>query len=107
MLGALALLAAAPSAADFRSRQPQDEVIYFVLPDRFENGDPANDRGGLSGDRLTTGFDPSSTGFFHGGDLKGLTSRLDYIQGLGATAVWLTPIFRNKAVQGPAGKESA
>ncbi|MFL6726169.1 MAG: alpha-amylase family glycosyl hydrolase [Sphingomicrobium sp.] len=107
MLGALALLAAAPSAADFRSRQPQDEVIYFVLPDRFENGDPANDRGGLSGGRLTTGFDPTAKGFYHGGDIKGLTGRLDYIQGLGATAVWVAPIFKNKAVQGPPGQESA
>src|SRR5438309_4824406 len=107
MLGALALLAAAPSAADFRSRQPQDEVIYFVLPDRFENGDPANDRGGLSGDRLTTGFDPTSKGFYNGGDLKGLIRRLDYIQGLGATALWVAPIFKNKPVQGPKGHESA
>ena len=98
---------AAAAAPTYRARLPEDEVIYFVLPDRFDNGDPANDRGGLAGDRLTTGFDPTSTGFFHGGDLKGLTSRLDYIQGLGATAVWLTPIFKNKAVQGPPGQESA
>src|SRR5438270_4272795 len=107
MLGALALLAAAPSAADFRSRQPQDEVIYFLLPDRFENGDPSNDRGGLSGGPLQTGFDPASKGFYHGGDLKGVAQRLDYIQGLGATAVWLAPVFKNKPVQGPPGHETA
>ena len=83
---ALASSAAAASAADYRARLPQDEVIYFVLPDRFENGDLSNDRGGLSGDRLTTGFDPTNKGFYHGGDLKGLINRLDYIQGLGATA---------------------
>lgn len=104
---ALALLAASTSATDFRARQPEDEVIYFVMPDRFENGDPSNDRGGLSGDRLTNGYDPTSKGFFHGGDLKGLTSRLGYIQGMGATAIWLTPVFKNKAVQGPKGQESA
>jgi len=105
---ALALLAAtSATAGDFRAREPEDEVIYFVMPDRFENGDPSNDRGGMSGDRLTTGYDPTGKGFFHGGDLKGLTSRLGYIQGLGATAVWLTPIFKNKAVQGPPGHESA
>lgn len=103
----LALIAAAAPAQDFRQRLPQDEVIYFLLPDRFENGDPANDRGGLRGDRLKTGFDPSHKGFYHGGDLKGLTKRLDYIQGLGATAIWLGPIFKNKPVQGPAGGESA
>ncbi len=99
-------LAASP-AADYRARLPEDEVIYFLLPDRFENGDASNDKGGLKGDRLTTGFDPTAKGFFHGGDLKGLTKRLDYIQGMGATAVWLSPIFKNKAVQGPKGQESA
>jgi glycosidase len=94
-------------AAAFRDRPPQDEVIYFLLPDRFENGDASNDRGRLPGGRLTTGFDPSDKAFYHGGDLKGLISRLDYIQGLGATAVWVAPVFRNKTVQGAAGAESA
>ncbi|MBJ6121809.1 alpha-amylase family glycosyl hydrolase [Sphingomonas mollis] len=96
-----------PPAADYRQRLPQDEVIYFVLPDRFENGDPTNDRGGLKGGPLTTGFDPTHKGFYHGGDLKGLTRRLDYIQALGTTAIWLGPIFRNKPVQGAPGKESS
>jgi glycosidase len=91
----------------YRARAPQDEVIYFVLPDRFANGDPRNDRGGLAGDRLKTGYDPADKGFYHGGDLEGLTARLDYIQGLGATTIWLGPIFRNKPVQGPTGHESA
>src|SRR5690242_19713920 len=107
VVSALALLAAASTASDYRARLPQDEVIYFLLPDRFENGDPSNDRGGLSGDRLRTGFDPASAGFYHGGDLKGVISRLDYIRALGATAVWLAPVFRNKPVQGAAGEESA
>ena len=107
VLSALALLAASTSTPDYRARLPEDEVIYFVLPDRFENADPSNDRGGLPGDRLTTGYDPTHKGFFHGGDLKGLTKQLDYIKGLGATTVWLTPIFTNKAVQGPKGQESA
>ncbi len=119
MIAALALLlaAAAPPAtvaappeaalAALRARPPEDEIIYFVLPDRFANGDPGNDRGGLKGDRLATGYDPTSKGFFHGGDFKGLLAKLDYIQGLGATAIWLTPIFANKPVQGPKGQESA
>lgn len=103
-----ALAAATPVAAqDYRARLPQDEVIYFVLPDRFDNGDAGNDRGGLAGDRLATGFDPTAKGFYHGGDLKGLTRRLDYIQQLGVTAIWLGPVFRNKPVQGPKGQESA
>ncbi len=117
LLVAAACLAAAPAAvesgegaagaADFRSRLPEDEVVYFLLPDRFENGDPSNDRGGLTGGRLVTGFDPTSKAFYHGGDLKGLTSRLDYIESLGATAIWLAPVFRNKPVQGAPGQESA
>jgi len=101
------LLAPAMPAASYRDRLPQDEVVYFLLPDRFENGDPANDRGGLTSGRLTTGFDPTDAGFYHGGDLKGLRDRLDYIQRLGATAIWVGPIFRNKPVQGPPGQESA
>ncbi len=95
------------SASDIHARTLQDEVIYFVLPDRFENGDPRNDRGGIKGGRLDHGFDPAHKGFYHGGDLKGLTERLDYIQGMGVTAIWFAPIFKNKPVQGPAGDESA
>ena len=60
-----------------------DENFYFVMADRFENGDPANDRGLLAGDEMTHGFAPEKRGFYHGGDLKGLLSRIDYIQGLG------------------------
>lgn len=88
-------------------RLAQDEIIYFVLPDRFENGDTSNDRGGIDGSVLEHGFDPTARGFYHGGDLAGLTARLDYIQGLGMTAIWLGPIYQNKAVQGPPGSESA
>lgn len=102
------LLASTPAVAEnLRDRLPEDEVIYFVLPDRFENGDVKNDTGEIKGDRLKTGFDPSHKGFFHGGDIKGLTNRLDYIQGMGATAIWFAPIFKNKPVQGAPGQESA
>src|SRR3954463_2613280 len=76
------------------------ERFYFLMPDRFANGDTSNDRGGLSGPREVTGFDPTRKGWYHGGDLKGMTSKLDYIRGLGTTAIWLTPIFKNKPVQG-------
>ena len=82
-------------------------MIYFLLPDRFANGDARNDHGGYAADRLKSGFDPADTDFYHGGDLAGVIQRLDYIQGLGATAVWLAPIFKNKPVQGGPGQESA
>ncbi|MDG4782602.1 pullulanase-type alpha-1,6-glucosidase [Micromonospora sp. WMMD961] len=75
------------------------EQFYFVLPDRFANGDPRNDSGGLAGDRLRTGLDPTDKGFYHGGDLKGVIDKLAYIQGLGTTAIWLAPIFKNRPVQ--------
>jgi alpha-amylase len=107
-------LAAAPAAADpdhgdhlralHSVRGPvSDENFYFVMADRFENGDKANDKGGLGDDPLVSGFDPTKKGFYNGGDLKGLTSRLDYIKGLGTTSIWLTPIFKNKALQLPDG----
>jgi neopullulanase len=104
---ALSTLAAPVQAQSFRDRAPEDEVIYFLLPDRFENGDSRNDKGGIKGDRLKTGYDPTGKGFYHGGDLKGLTQRLEYIQDLGATAIWLAPVFKNKPVQGAPGEESA
>ncbi|WP_413249796.1 alpha-amylase family glycosyl hydrolase [Sinomonas flava] len=75
------------------------ENYYFVMTDRFANGTAANDQGGLGADPMVSGFDPANKGFYHGGDLAGLTGKLDYIQGLGTTAIWLTPSFKNKAVQ--------
>ncbi|MBB5957728.1 glycosidase [Saccharothrix tamanrassetensis] len=84
------------------------ERFYFVLPDRFANGDTRNDRGGSADqDRLTTGFDPSDKGFYHGGDIKGLRDRIDYLEGMGITAIWLTPMFRNRWVQGSGANVSA
>lgn len=68
------------------------DLIYFVMPDRYKNGDPSNDR-------LGGGFDPRNTAFWHGGDLKGLTGTcqpgdngLARIKSLGFTAVWVTPL---------------
>ncbi|NNC97243.1 MAG: alpha-amylase [Gammaproteobacteria bacterium] len=92
---------------DYLSRAPEDDVIYFMLPDRFANGDLTNDTGGFGGDKFQHGFDPTHRGFYHGGDLKGLTAKLDYIKGLGATAIWLGPIYKNKPVQGPPGQQTS
>ncbi|MFI6246386.1 pullulanase-type alpha-1,6-glucosidase [Streptomyces sp. NPDC051016] len=97
-----AKLAAAPARHDDTREQ-----FYFVMPDRFANGDTGNDKGGLTGSRLSTGYDPTDKGFYQGGDLKGLTNRLDYIKGLGTTAIWMAPIFKNKPVQGTGSNASA
>jgi glycosidase len=72
--------------------------IYFVMPDRYSNGVPANDAGGVSGARAVTGFDPTDTGYYHGGDLMGLADRLQRIRDLGFTALWLTPVLKQQAV---------
>ena len=78
-----------------------DQNFYFVMADRFDNADALNDNGGVPPGKGAgqSGFDPTGKGWYHGGDLKGLTSKIDYIKGLGTTAIWLTPSFKNKAVQ--------
>ena len=48
------------------------ENFYFVMADRFANGQTSNDTGGIAGGRNENGFDPKDTGFYHGGDLAGL-----------------------------------
>ena len=82
------------------------ERFYFLMADRFANGDTGNDQGGLTGGRLETGY-PADKGFYHGGDLKGVTQKLDYIKGLGTSAIWLTPSFKNRPVQGEGENASA
>src|SRR5215217_1428662 len=87
-----------------------DQNFYFVMADRFQNGSTANDLGDYADNGKTegtAGFDPAHKGWYHGGDLAGLRSKLDYIQGLGTTAIWLTPSFKNKAVQNNDGFPSA
>jgi len=90
--------------SDLPSNRP--EMIYFVMLDRFENGDTANDTGGLSGPATKTGFLPSNPGFYHGGDIKGLIKRIPYIKSLGFTAIWVTPVVRQLPVASD-GKSSA
>lgn len=62
------------------------KAIYFVMVDRFENGERSND-----GDA-----DPKDPHAFHGGDVQGLTQRLDWIRALGIDTVWLSPVSRMK-----------
>ncbi len=78
----------------------QDEIFYFLLTDRFANGDPSNDEGAFPGGTLAqTGFLPTDKSFYHGGDLAGLQGKLDYLAGLGVTSLWITPVFKNKPTQ--------
>jgi len=82
----------------------QDSQFYFVLPDRFDNAEPSNDRGGYgSGDTdadvLRHGYQPRDKGYYHGGDFNGLLAKLPYLQALGINAIWMTPIFKNRPVQ--------
>ena len=77
------------------------------MADRFENGNSANDTASIEGTRLDHGYDPTSQAFYHGGDLQGIIDRLDYIEDLGTTAIWMTPSFKNKPVQGEPGTEAA
>ena len=81
--------------------------IYFVMTDRYANGDASNDLGGVSGPRQVNGFDPTSPGYFHGGDFKGLTGGctdpvhgLQRIKNLGFNAIWVTPAVVNQVWQG-------
>ncbi|WP_350243018.1 alpha-amylase family glycosyl hydrolase [Deinococcus sonorensis] len=82
----LAAGAQAQSAAPAALPDWTGQIIYQVMPDRFSDGDATNNQG----------VDKTNLRAWHGGDLTGLTSRLNYIQTLGATAVWLTPIYQQK-----------
>lgn len=63
--------------------------IYFLLTDRFSNGDPSNDH---SFERKNDYPDEINFATWHGGDFKGITSKLDYLQKLGINAIWVSPI---------------
>ncbi len=68
------------------------DVVYFLMPDRFSNGDPNNDRiAGLKDQSLNR----DSIFLRHGGDLKGVANHLDYIQKLGVSTLWMTPVVEN------------
>jgi len=68
-----------------------EDVIYLLMPDRFANGNPENDS--LPG--LMEGVDRSDPNARHGGDFAGVREHLGYIDDLGMTALWMTPVFEN------------
>ena len=83
----------------YLTRNIQDEVFYFVMPDRFNNGNTDNDNGSKTIAISAGGFDKSHKGMYHGGDIQGLQQKLPYLKNLGISAIWLTPILRNQAMQ--------
>ncbi len=86
-------LFAIPGGADPRRLPPRwvrDAVFYQIFPERFANGDPGNDP------RRTQPWGSRPGHYsYQGGDLAGIIDRLDYVQDLGATALYLNPIFRS------------
>ncbi|WP_268239757.1 alpha-amylase family glycosyl hydrolase, partial [Deinococcus roseus] len=71
------------------------QVIYLLIPDRFSNGNTANDNAGAA-----NCFDPASGTKFHGGDLQGVRNKISYIKSLGATTVWTTPVYKQVGLVG-------
>jgi len=80
------------NGSSFAKGVTSEDFIYFLMPDRFSNGDVTNDR--IAGMRDQT-LNRDSIYHRHGGDLQGIINHLDYIQSLGATALWLTPVLEN------------
>ena len=68
------------------------DVMYLIMIDRFADGDPSND--GPDHDAQLA----KSRGW-HGGDLRGITQHLDYLQQLGITTIWITPVYQNHGSQ--------
>jgi alpha-amylase len=96
LASALALVAACGGAGDLdhpadrphRTNEDvdwRDQVIYQIMVDRWFNGDPNND----------INVEPSVPGKFHGGDWQGVIDKLDYLEQLGVTALWISPVVKN------------
>lgn len=79
------LRARVPAHGRYLGFNPVD-VIYLVMTDRFADGDPSNDE---------PGYSPDAPRGWHGGDFAGIREHLDYLQKLGVTALWTTPILSN------------
>lgn len=68
----------------------RDQIIYFLMIDRFYDGDPSNNNLGAGE------YDPAKESHYNGGDLSGVVEKIDYIKNLGATSVWITPPVANQ-----------
>jgi glycosidase len=90
----LPLAARTPTLGKFQGLS-LDDVMYLIMPDRFANGDPANDEPADA----PGSHDRSKPRAYHGGDLVGIKNHLPYLKDLGVTTLWLTPIVKNGATQ--------
>ncbi|MEO1221833.1 MAG: alpha-amylase family glycosyl hydrolase, partial [Pseudomonadota bacterium] len=68
----------------------QDQIIYSLMIDRFEDGDPSNN------DQGEGEYRRGDDAYFNGGDLAGITARVPYLKELGVTAVWISPPTRTQ-----------
>ncbi len=87
----LTLLRRAPQNGRFQG-VTRDDVIYLIMPDRFADGDPANN---MPNGAAPGTYDRKAAKAYHGGDLKGVQDHLPYLKDLGVTTLWLNPIFDN------------
>ncbi|MER5366669.1 carbohydrate binding domain-containing protein [Streptomyces sp. NPDC002722] len=85
---------ATPAAGKPLGTDPRKDPIYFVLTARFEDGDSSNNRGGSQ--HVKSGNAANDDPMFRG-DFKGLVNKLDYIKGLGFSAIWITPVVLNRS----------
>ena len=95
-----------PYELKVRNQHPQEinsaDLVYLILPDRFANGDPSNDK---FADMADTAANRSNPFLRHGGDLKGIQQHLDYFTELGITTLWLNPVVENNQPQTNEGGE--
>ncbi|GGW74690.1 alpha-amylase [Streptomyces galilaeus] len=84
----------APAPGKPLGTDPRKDPIYFVLTARFNDGDSSNNRGG---NQHTKSGNAANNDPMFRGDFKGLVNKLDYIKGLGFSAVWITPVVLNRS----------
>ncbi len=82
--------------SDLRQSYDASDMIYLLMPDRFANGNPKND----NVKSVTEKANRNNPSGRHGGDIAGIIQNLDYIQELGATALWATPLCEDNDAQG-------
>ncbi len=83
-------LKATPRPGGIQGISPND-VIYLIMPDRFADGDPSNDKPANSAGV----YDRTQPKAYHGGDIRGVRQHLAYLHELGVTTLWLTPVWKN------------